>query len=273
MHKRLTEPFGKAGLIVAAIALVFAMLGGAYAASNSGSGKATASAKAKKGPRGPKGPKGDTGAQGPVGPAGAPGKDGTNGTNGKDGAEGKEGPEGKAGKNGTSVVSSAEPEGANCAKGGSKFVAGASTTYACNGQTGFTETLPSGKTETGAWAVSQIGATSSGNVPTAISFPIPLSSAGTEESAVWLNKTQTEEAEPGNPVFGCEGFVNGSPTAPAGTLCVYTLQQSVNVSNVFTGVNLDEEFEAYNAFGAVMQVTVTSSGDFFIAGAYAVTAP
>jgi hypothetical protein len=47
--KRLREPSGKAGLTVAVIALVFAMFGGAYAASNSGedskaSGKATATA-------------------------------------------------------------------------------------------------------------------------------------------------------------------------------------------------------------------------------------
>lgn len=33
------------------------MLGGAYAASNNSGGKATASAKAKKGPRGPKAPR------------------------------------------------------------------------------------------------------------------------------------------------------------------------------------------------------------------------
>ncbi len=101
MLNRIREPFGKAGLIVAIIALVFAMLGGAYAASkSSGGGKATASAKAKKGPRGPKGPKGDTGPagpqgakgdQGPKGDTGANGKDGTNGTNGTNGTDGEAG--------------------------------------------------------------------------------------------------------------------------------------------------------------------------------------
>ena len=36
LKRRLKEPFGKAGLIVAVVALVFAMLGGAYAATSSG---------------------------------------------------------------------------------------------------------------------------------------------------------------------------------------------------------------------------------------------
>ncbi|HVY78337.1 MAG TPA: hypothetical protein VG898_07515 [Solirubrobacterales bacterium] len=86
MFSTLRTRFGIPG-VISVIALVFAMLGGAYAANNSsGGGKATASkakkAKAKKGPRGPRGPKGDIGA---AGPAGAPGKDGTNGTNGAPG--------------------------------------------------------------------------------------------------------------------------------------------------------------------------------------------
>src|SRR6476469_4583933 len=104
------EPFGKAGLIVACGALVFAMVGGAYAAGAlSGKQKKEVEKIAKKyaGKTGPAGP------QGPAGSAGTNGKDGTNGTNG---INGKEGPEGKQGKDGI---------------------------------TGFTETLPSGKTETG----------------------------------------------------------------------------------------------------------------------------
>jgi len=86
--KRLREPFGKAGLTVAVIALVFAMLGGAYAASNNGGGKAVAS-KAKAGPRGPRGKTGPAGPAGPQGPAGANGKDGANGSNGSAGTNGK----------------------------------------------------------------------------------------------------------------------------------------------------------------------------------------
>jgi len=99
----LREPFGKAGLTVGVIALVFAMLGGAYAA-----GTLTAKQKkevtkiAKKyagkdgatgpqGPQGLQGPKGDPGVKGDTGPQGAPGVAGTNGTNGTNGTDGEDG--------------------------------------------------------------------------------------------------------------------------------------------------------------------------------------
>ncbi len=90
MYSILRNRFGVPG-VISVVALVFAMLGGAYAAGGDTGGKATSSAKAKKGPRGPKGPKGDTGAVGPQGPAGANGKDGANGKEGAIGKEGKTG--------------------------------------------------------------------------------------------------------------------------------------------------------------------------------------
>jgi hypothetical protein len=64
------------------------------------------------------------GQQGPPGPAG---KDGLDGTNGADG---------EAGEDGVSVTSEAEPAGANCTTGGSKFTAANGVTYACNGRDG-----------------------------------------------------------------------------------------------------------------------------------------
>ena len=92
--KRLREPFGKAGLTVAVIALVFAMLGGAYAATKlngtqkkevekiakkfQGSGPAGAQGPAgAKGDNGAAGAKGDTGSAGGAGTAGAPGTSAT----------------------------------------------------------------------------------------------------------------------------------------------------------------------------------------------------
>lgn len=80
--------FGVPG-VISVIALVFAMMGGAFAASNGGSNHATASA--KKGPRGPRGKTGATGpagAQGPVGPVGPKGDTGSPGSNGKNGEPG-----------------------------------------------------------------------------------------------------------------------------------------------------------------------------------------
>jgi hypothetical protein len=57
--RSIREPFGTAGLIVATIALVMAMLGGAYAANGGSASRASSS-----GRRGTRGPKG---ARGPVG--------------------------------------------------------------------------------------------------------------------------------------------------------------------------------------------------------------
>lgn len=102
MFNRLKEPFGKAGLIVAVIALVAALVGGAYAA-NSGHHKrgpkfvtkpqAIAIAKkfATAGPAGPQGPKGDNGSNGAQGPKG------DTGATGPQGVQGMQGPAGSAG--------------------------------------------------------------------------------------------------------------------------------------------------------------------------------
>lgn len=200
LKRRLKEPFGKAGLVVGVIALVFAMLGGAYAASNNGGGKATASAKAKQGKQGKQG---KTGPAGPAGPAGATGP------------AGPKGDAGSAGASGISVKNEAEPKGANCAEGGSKFVATA-TTYACNGKEGSPWSaggvLPKGKTETGVWSgnIFNEGASESGTgIP--ISFPIPVANA---PEGVLV--TEAEGSAP-----GCAGVVSGTPKAAEGKLCLY----------------------------------------------------
>jgi len=152
MLSPLRNRFGIPG-VIAVIALVFAMLGGAYAATNNGGGKATASAK---GPRGPRGPRGKTG---PTGPQGAPGLQGAAGANGKDGANGSNGSNGSAGATGATGA-----KGATGATGafGSTGATGAT------GLSGFTTTLPSGKTETGAYRAE------AGAFAAAISFNIPL---------------------------------------------------------------------------------------------------
>jgi hypothetical protein len=91
MKRRLTEPFGKAGLTVAICALVLAMVGGAYAAGAlSGKQKKEVEKIAKKFA-------GKPGATGPAGAAGTNGTNGTPGAAGKNGTPGKEGPEGPEG--------------------------------------------------------------------------------------------------------------------------------------------------------------------------------
>ncbi len=224
MLSPLRNRFGIPG-VISVVALVFAMLGGAYAANNSSDGGATASAKAKKGPRGPKGA---TGPAGPAGPAGAKGDAGANGSNG---AAGATGPTGATGTNGVSVNSQQFPgviDGDKCAGvGGSKFVAGASTTYACNGAKGepWTPggTLPPGETLTGAWSTSAtkvatvdfktetVSNTAENQAAQAdISFPIPLATA---PQATFVGKASSAP--------GCPGVVAGVPTADPGNLCVY----------------------------------------------------
>ncbi len=139
---------------LAVAALVFAMAGGAYAA---GKYLITSTKQIKPsvlkqlhGAAGPQGSAGPGGPQGPVGPegkAGANGKDGANGVNGKDGTNGS---------NGTGVTVGATAVG--CKAGGVTVEAEGSKAprEVCNGengQSGFTESLPSGKTETGVWTM------------------------------------------------------------------------------------------------------------------------
>jgi hypothetical protein len=195
MFSYLRNHFGMPGVIAVA-ALVFAMIGGAYAANGGGGAdsKATASAKAKKGPRGPKGPKGDAGPQGPKGDTGTSGSNGSNGTNGT---------------SPTGAAFAGEADG--CKEGGVKFV-GANTTVACNGvkgQTGFTKTLPSGETEIGTWSFGQTSSDAQ-QALSSISFVIPLSAA----PIVQFINTAGEEAE------DCPGTA-AAPAAAKGVLCVY----------------------------------------------------
>jgi hypothetical protein len=232
----LRNRFGIPG-VISVIALVFAMFGGAYAASNSGHGQATASAKAKKGPRGPKGPKGDTGPAGPQGPAGAPGAKGDTGANGKDGTNGTPGQS----VTGTPIAAN----GACGKKTGVKYTLSATSTNVCNGedgQTGFTETLPSGKTETGAWAA---GMATVESLPlfTSVSFNIPLTEAleagphgdGPPEVPGAFNvngeihyiQSNGEELSggTGTPSTACHGTYE-EPTADAGNLCIYAVEEN-----------------------------------------------
>lgn len=225
---------------IAVIALVFAVTGGAFAASShnnsGGSGKATAqvgsgpalatAAKAKKkaapkpvrGPAGPKGATGATGAAGATGPAGAGGPAGPVGAKGETGPAGPTGATGTAGANGTSVTSKVVATGVSTCdeQGGSEFTAEGKKTTACNGTTGFTETLPAGKTEMGVWAAPIIENVGHGLIVgnSAISFVIPLSSAPTVEY-IKAGEEATEH------VTECGGTLE-HPKAAEGFLCVYT---------------------------------------------------
>jgi len=210
---------------IALLALVFALTGGAFAASThngSAGAKATAStahattakakSKTKPGARGPAGPKGATGATGAAGPAGATGPAGgtgpagpqgpagTNGTNGEKGETGSQGPQGNPGANGT---------------------------------TGFTKTLPSGETETGTFSVSfneNVNTSKYGVEGVPISFSIPLATGLGAEGVHYvaaglcagLTGAPLEECEEQHKLLkeDCPGSAE-APTAANGNLCVY----------------------------------------------------
>jgi hypothetical protein len=170
--------------VIAALALVFAMSGGAYAAKKfliTSTGQISPKVlKSLKGASGAKGANGAAGAQGPAGPTGPAGTPGAQGAQGPAGANGTDGKEGKQGTAGT---------------------------------TGFTDTLPSGKTETGTWSARQ--ETEEVGTVDAISFAIPLAD-GLEKSQVHvdtLNEPNFEEACPGSAE---------APKATKGNLCIYT---------------------------------------------------
>jgi hypothetical protein len=268
MFSLLRNRFGIPG-VISVIALVFAMLGGAYAATNSGSGKATASAKGKPGPRGKTGKTGPAGPAGPQGPAGANGKDGSNGTNGKDGAPGEKGAPGTPGTpgaDGKSVESfpiAAGPTDTKCdEQGGTEFeVEGSgSPTLACNGKEGSPwtagGTLPKGATETGIWSLSgNAGDTEGVYVP--ISFPIRLASELEESKVHFVG------------LFGggtCNGNLS-SPKAPEGELCIY---QGPLVGATFGGVFQLSLNAGASKTGALLFFEALSDGAYGY-GSWAVT--
>ena len=90
MLSTLRTRFGIPG-VISVIALVFTMIGGAYAANHNAGATMSAKSKGKVGPRGPRGkpgPAGPQGLQGPKGDSGAAGPEGKQGPPGKDGQTG-----------------------------------------------------------------------------------------------------------------------------------------------------------------------------------------
>lgn len=216
----LRNRFGIPG-VISVIALVFAMFGGAYAASNSGQdgGKAAARAKTKKGPRGPRGPAGPAGPQGAVGPMGPAGPAGTQGGAGASGV--------------SATTASFSGEKGGCTAGGVEVKSASAPTLICNGSEGdpgtpgpegdpwVAGTAPSGKVMKGTWVLPPATASDAGEFfYTAISTGVPINA---------LNELSEPLA-----IFSGAPFCLGSaedPEPPAhpvteqllpGAVCVYT---------------------------------------------------
>jgi hypothetical protein len=285
MLSPLRNRFGIPG-VISVIALVFAMLGGAYAASDNGgasSDKASASAKAKKGPRGPRGPKG------PAGPAGPTGPQGPAGAKGDTGAAGSNGQNGAPGTPGQSVTATPIAAGGVCGAGvtGVKYTLGASSNNICNGksgtngedgETGFTDTLPGGAIETGTYSTEWAGSKKPGDTNVVIestvfpfvaympiSFNIPLAST---PKLVWLNKAGTAFA--GSDTASCRGTAI-EPKPDPGVLCLYTVD--INAENTTPPYDDTPTMGKVVAspLGFVLSVEFTPAG--LNSGTWAVKAP
>jgi hypothetical protein len=196
--------------VIATIALVFAMSGGAYAAgkylitsTKQISPKVLKTLQGKAGARGATGPQGLAGTAG----AGSPGSQGPTGPAGPGGPKGETGAPGAPGINGKNGTNGKE---------GSPWTAGG--------------TLPSGKTETGVWWLPN-GAGSKQEY-TQISFPIPLAEpltwgegkAGEPEDQVhYINPSGKEVTTTNVEVAShpaCSGTV-AKPEATPDNLCIY----------------------------------------------------
>lgn len=246
MLNKFRTRFGAPG-IVAVIALVLAMAGGAYAASNALTGKQKKEVEkiAKKFAGKP----GANGAVGPVGPAGAAGKAGGNGAPGV-----------------SPVGTAFAGEASGCKEGGVKFV-GANTTVACNGvdgETGFTETLPSEKSETGTYSFGPFGTgVTTARLP--ISFPIPV-----EGPVVMTYLKLTDE-----PTEGCPGNVE-EPAAEPGNLCIYQVNGNgiafLETQNPETGESSSEASFPIGKSGALILFELTTATGT-ARGNWIVTAP
>jgi hypothetical protein len=268
---RLREPFGKAGLTVAIIALIAALAGGAYAAQGL-NGKQKKEVKAiAKGVQG----------SGPAGPAGPQGNPGATGANGKDGI-------GTPGKDGVSVTTAAA-SGVECPSGGIKVTSVSGTIPVCNGETGFTETLPSSKTETGSWTALGEGlgaSTDKAAIPIPFAIPLEEGLDGEHVQVNGLGYPATDEAkceaksEPekatclaklATSTANCPGIAEGPEAAP-GFLCIYIATGEFAGSLVLKAGGEGFSFGASTA-GAHIIATLEGPAPLFVNGTYAVTAP
>jgi hypothetical protein len=180
--------------VIASLALVFAMTGGAYAAKKYLiTSTKQISPSVLKALQGKAGAAGAQGAAGAVGPAGAQGPQGPAGPRGETGSAGKDGAAGAKGATGPA------------------------------GQTGFTETLPKEKTEMGDWSITGNAAGTGEFFANSVSFNIPL---GAVPVVHYITSKGLEPIITGNHEIEevkstrCLGSA-AAPSAEPGNLCVY----------------------------------------------------
>lgn len=231
--------------VLAIVAVVFAMAGGAYAANKviiTSINQIKPSVRNQlKGAVGPAGPQGSPGAKGDAGSAGASGKNGTS----------------------TTTAAFVGSKGA-CEHGGVEVNSASPAALVCNGETGFTETLPSEETETGVWAARLVGEENT-TAEVYLSFNIPLSD-GIAASDIELLKN-------GDPsTANCPG-TKSNPEAAPGKFCVYTSEELGGFTHLF--LDPSQGFvSGAGATGSILQIEREPAEENAIAiGTWAVTAP
>lgn len=245
MLSRIHSKLGSAGLVVAIVALVAALSGAAFAAGGLSApekkeikkqSKKYAKQFAKPGPAGPAGPAGPQGAPGPKGDKGDKGDKGEDGSQGIQGKQGLQGVPGEPGEDG--ACSEAQP---SCV-------------------------LPSGATETGAWAVY--------NNTNVVSLSFNLALAEAPEGIHYVTPGGEEKAfVPGEgfklvPATVCLGEVE-NPTAPAGQVCVYAAVEE-NPTPSFGFVPIGGKLHLFTT-GATFQFSVEPGAGQTALGTWAVT--
>jgi Collagen triple helix repeat (20 copies) len=279
MSSRLRDRLGTPAMIVSVIALVFALMGGAYAASGALTGKQKKEVEkiAKK-------YAGKPGAAGATGPQGAKGDAGPKGEVGAAGPEGKPGSEGKEGK--SVVITDATP--LECEELGGvnvkvKEEAGPGHEV-CNGEPGeegspwtVNSSLPPGALETGTFSFHGTAAENP-SVGGAISFPIQLSEPIESRQHIHIFGVDDEEeflAACGEGTYA-GGF--GRPNAAPGEICIWpndlvnaTITSIVKINS---GPGEEEEVGPTGAFiYATMSGTGRGTGTFAVRGCAGATGP
>jgi hypothetical protein len=246
MIHRIHQKLGTAGFLIAIVALVAALGGTALAAKGALTGKqkkeVTKIAKQYAGKPGAAGAAGPTGAAGPKGDTGAQGPVGKEGPQGKEGIQGKQGIQGIQGVPGT---------------------------------TGFTDTLPSGKTETGVWTAAIPPTSEFFEYRVPISFPIPLEEGA--EKAFFFTPEQVQLEEFGT--SGCKWELENLDALPEstvpGTLCMFAAHEEEAEFNTFhsPGSQFDFGYGPSGSSPGFIHPSASSATQSTADGVWAITAP
>ncbi len=258
--------------VVVTLALVFAMSGGAYAASKyviTSTKQIKPSVlkqlQGKAGKTGPAGPVGAPGAAGPAGPKGDTGSTGGEGPKGATGSTGPQGPQGQVGPKGETGAPGSQGNTGAQGPQGEPWTAGG--------------TLPSGKSEYGQWGVHAVAKGFEVAGVTTVSFGIPLkerpATDGSNAAFRYIGPEEGEhESKQSTYITAKEcGGTAPEPSAAKGYLCVFA-SEAEDV-DLLQGLDLGTpgaEAGTIGTTGAGIRVISAAAGTVSVGGSWVVTA-